>query len=202
MSKKITKFICFLVTAVMLCSCSAKGGDDVEKGKNLAKSGEKTEAAAEGQASSGKLSWRKTEIQIPEGAAYINSLNYLADGAIRINSTDQDGQNAAVWDSRDNGGTWENADADMSLTSEYGYHYSAEGSLYIFDNVRLAISAGDGTESQSIHAGEKEMLVDRRWRATHWRYWLLIKITGSAWISTIWTQCPAGRWRTGNFPST
>ena len=28
MSKKITKFICFLVTAVMLCSCSAKGGDD------------------------------------------------------------------------------------------------------------------------------------------------------------------------------
>ena len=160
MRKKIKKLFCFLVTAVMLCSCSAKGGDDVEKGKNLAKSGEKTGAAAEGQASSGKLSWRKTEIQIPEGAAYINSLNYLADGAIRINSTDQDGQNAAVWDSRDNGGTWENADADMSLTSQYGYHYSAEGSLYIFDNERLAISAGDGTESQSIHAGEKEMLFD------------------------------------------
>ena len=116
MSKKITKFICFLVTAVMLCSCSAKGGDDVEKGKDPAKSGEKTEAAAEGQASSGKLSWRKTEIQIPEGAAYINSLNYLADGAIRINSSDQDGQNAAVWDNRANWGTWENADGDMSPT--------------------------------------------------------------------------------------
>ena len=35
MSKKITKLICFLVTAVMLCSCSAKGGDDVEEERIL-----------------------------------------------------------------------------------------------------------------------------------------------------------------------
>lgn len=160
MSKKITKFICFFMAAVMLCSCSPKGVEGMEKGKASVKPGDKTEAAADRQASPGELSWRKTEIQMPGGAAFVSSLNYLADGAMRIHSSDQDGRNGEVWDSRDNGGTWENADADMGLESEYGYHYSAEGSLYIFDTARLAISAGGGTQSKEIRVDEKEMIVD------------------------------------------
>ena len=166
MNQKLTKFICFLTTAILLCSCSPKGGGDAEKADSPAQAGTQTgtqtEAASDGQspAGEGTASWRKTEIQKPEGAVYINSMNYLADGTLRINSSDADGQNPAVWDSRDNGGTWENADADTSLASDYGYHYSADGSLFIYDGTKLSISAGDGTESKSVSVNEEEMISD------------------------------------------
>lgn len=71
MSKKITKFICFFMAAVMLCSCSPKGVEGMEKGKASVKPGDKTEAAAGRQASPGELSWRKTEIQMP-GALHLS----------------------------------------------------------------------------------------------------------------------------------
>lgn len=164
MNQKLTKFICFLTTAILLCSCSPKGGGDAEKADSPAQAGTQTgtqtEAASDGQspAGEGTASWRKTEIQKPEGAVYINSMNYLADGTLRINSSDADGQNPAVWDSRDNGGTWENADADTSLASDYGYHYSADGSLFIYDSTKLTISAGDGTESRSVSVNEEETI--------------------------------------------
>ena len=164
MNQKLTKFICFLTTAVLLCSCSPKGGGDAEKTDSPAQAGTQTrtqtEAASDGQspAGEGTASWRKTEIQKPEGAVYINSMNYLADGTLRINSSDAEGQNPAVWDSRDNGGTWENADADTSLASDYGYHYSADGSLFIYDSTKLTISAGDGTESRSVSVNEEETI--------------------------------------------
>lgn len=166
MNQKLTKFICFLTTAVLLCSCSPKGGGDAEKADSPAQAGTQTgtqtEAASDGQspAGEGTASWRKTEIQKPEGAFYINSMSYLSDGTLRINSSDADGQNPAVWDSRDNGGTWENAAADMSLASGYGYHYSADGSLFIYDGTKLSISAGDGTESKSVSVNEEEMISD------------------------------------------
>lgn len=164
MNQKLTKFICFLTTAILLCSCSPKGGGDAEKADSPAQAGTQTgtqtEAESDGQspAGEGTASWRKTEIQKPEGAVYINSMNYLADGTLRINSSDADGQNPAVWDSRDNGGTWENADADTSLASDYGYHYSADGSLFIYDSTKLTISAGDGTESRSVSVNEEETI--------------------------------------------
>lgn len=167
MNQKLTKFICFLITAVLLCSCSPKGGGDAEKTDSPAQAGTQTgtqtEAASDGQspAGEGSDSWRKTEIQKPEGAVYINSMSYLADGTLRINSLDAEGQNPAVWDSRDNGGTWENAGADMSLASDYNiYHYSADGSLFIHDGTKLSISAGDGTESKSVSVNEEEMISD------------------------------------------
>ena len=166
MNQKLTKFICFLTTAVLLCSCSPKGGGDAEKTDSPAQAGTQTgtqtEAASDGQspAGEGTASWRKTEIQKPEGAVHINSMSYLADGTLRINSSDAEGQNPAVWDSRDNGGTWENAAADMSLASDYGYHYSADGSLFIYDGTKLSISAGDGTESKSVSVNEEEMISD------------------------------------------
>lgn len=167
MNQKLTKFICFLTTAVLLCSCSPKGGGDAEKTDSPAQAGTQTgtqtEAASDGQspAGEGSDSWRKTEIQKPEGAVHINSMSYLADGTLRINSSDAEGQNPAVWDSRDNGGTWENAAADMSLASDYNiYHYSADGSLFIYDGTKLTISAGDGTESKSVSVNEEEMISD------------------------------------------
>lgn len=162
MNQKLTKFICFLTTAILLCSCSPKGGGDAEKADSPAQAGTQTEAASDGQspAGEGTASWRKTELQKPEGAVHINSMSYLADGTLRINSSDAEGQNPAVWDSRDNGGTWENAAADMSLASGYGYHYSADGSLFIYDGTKLSISAGDGTESKSVSVNEEEMIID------------------------------------------
>lgn len=163
MSKKMTKFICFIITATVLCSCAPKGGTDTEKEDDPSKNGQKAETAAEVTDESGSTaepSWRKTDIQKPEGAFFVNSMNYLADGTLRIDSAGQDDQNSSIWDSRDNGNTWETADADTSLISEYGYHYSAEGSLYIYDGMRLAVSAGDGTESRSISMNEEEMICD------------------------------------------
>lgn len=155
MSKKISGCILFLMIAAFVCSCSPKGGTGTES--QASEQGEKNENA--GNVPSGEEVWNRTELQKPEGAVRISSLKYLTDGALRISVSDEDYQNEAVLDSKDDGGSWEDTDADMSLKVEdgsVGYHYSAEGDLYSYNTEKLVFSAGDGGETKTILAEENE----------------------------------------------
>lgn len=145
----------YLIIVFAICSCAT---DRKVKEEDAIQNKEKTEKLSSGEKTSGEPSWKKTEISKPEGAEYIRSLKYLADGTMRISASDPELQNTAVWDSRDNGEHWENADADMSLTLEngYGYQYSAEGGLFVYSSTKLAFSAGDGTEAKTVNANEGE----------------------------------------------
>lgn len=150
MLKKLVNAILFFIMAIAVCSCSAKDEGMADNKKTVEN---KTESKTVENIPAGEASWRKTELQLPDGSAFVDSLNYLKDGTIRITVS---GQEIAVWDSRDEGSSWEQSNPDMSLESDYGYHYSAEGTLYIYDNKKLALSAGDGTELKTISINEED----------------------------------------------
>lgn len=153
MYKKIINFVFVLMISFAVCSCTSNGKPETEKEGKAEQNEEKVENEKNGEAS-----WTKRTLQKPEGAEFVNSLNYLADGTIRMNTVDQDDQNAVIWDSKDDGDSWENTGADMSLTVEngYGYHYSAEGNLYTYNNTKLIVSAGEGAEAKTIDVNEGE----------------------------------------------
>lgn len=155
MLKKIINLAFILMISFVVCSCSAKSEAEPERGRKVEQNEQKV-----GNETTSEASWIKKTLQKPEGAEFVNSLNYLADGTIRINTVDQDFQNSVIWDTRNNGDSWDNADADMSLTVEngYGYHYSAEGSLYTYNNRKLILSAGEGTEVKTININEDESI--------------------------------------------
>lgn len=163
MSKKIMRFIAFFMAVIVMCSCSPKGKADSENEGESVNSGENAGdlETAENE-TAGTSSWKRTEIEKPEGSEYIYGLNYLADGTIRINASNQDIQNSRIWDSKDQGISWENADVDMSLLSgnEYGLGYSREGNLYAYDNESLILSTGDGTEPKTFHTNQGESFTD------------------------------------------
>lgn len=155
MRKKIMNLVFYFIIVFAICSCSA---DKRVKEVDAIQNKEETENMSSREKPSGELSWKKTEISKPEGVEYIRSLKYMADDTMRISASDPEFQNTTVWDSRDNGEHLETADADMSLTLEngYGYQYSAEGGLYVYNNTKLAFSSGDGTESKTVNANEGE----------------------------------------------
>ena len=167
--RHIVGIVFLLISSFALCACSLgdESGKKEEEEKETGASGEPGNTTEEGGAS-----WKKTEIQKPEGAAFIYSLNYLADGSIRISTADQEYQNAAVWDSGDNGKNWKDAGVDTSQESDDGYHYSAEGNLYTYKKGKLSIWAenneektidisGNGSLSGTAMAGNKMALLVR-----------------------------------------
>ncbi len=153
--KKTIRFIMLLVIAVVLCSCSPKGGSDAGQEKTEAQDGKGGQA---GDAPSGEKSWRQTKLQPPEGAFHSISAKYLADGRLRIGSFDEEYQNYFVWDSRDNGGGWEDTGTGADLTPEdgYTYAYSAEGTRFFFSTSELVFPANDGAEEKRIRTQEGE----------------------------------------------
>lgn len=145
MRKKFLTVMFFCVLSFAVFSCSSR--EHAESGDQINKETDGLQTTEE--------FWRKTECAKPEGTAYIQSLIYLADDIIRISTADQDGRNK-VCDSKDQGKSWENAEADMSLSSENGYHYSSEGNLYVYDSGKLTVSTGGGEESKTldVHEGD------------------------------------------------
>lgn len=159
MSKKMIRFIVFFMAVVVLCSCSLKGNDSTGDGNKPAGKEENTGIGGSAENdSAGELFWKRTELLKPEGAVYVSSFDYLADGTMRLTASDQDLQKVGVWDSKDDGSSWENADADMSmlLGNGYSYGFSKEGNLYTYDNESLTVSAGDGTEPKTVHTEQGE----------------------------------------------
>lgn len=153
--KKTIRFIMLLVIAVVLCSCSPKGGSDAGQEKTEAQDGK---GGLAGDASSGEKSWRQTKLQPPEGAFHGISSKYLSDGTLRVSSFDEEYQNYSVWDSRDNGSVWEDAETGADLTTEdgYTYAYSAEGTRFFFGTSELVFPANDGAEEKRIQTQEGE----------------------------------------------
>lgn len=141
MLKKIESIILSWVIIIAVCSCSIK-----DEGK-MENEGEKKNVE---NVSDEEASWLNTELSLPDGVEFVNSLNYLLDGTLRIATA---GQDAAVWDSQNEGGGWEKPDADMSLTSDYGYHYSSEGMLYVYDDEKLVLSPADGSSLKLKRGG-------------------------------------------------
>lgn len=143
--RKIFGIMLFCVLSLVTFSCSSK---EQAESENIISN------ETDGLYTTEKF-WRKTECIIPERTAYIQSLSYQTDGILRISTTDQESRNQ-VWDSKNQGKSWKNSDADMSLSSENGYHYSSEGNLFVYDSGKLAMSAGDGTESKTldVHEGD------------------------------------------------
>lgn len=175
--RHIVGIVFLLILSFALCACSSgdESGKKKEEEKETGASGEPGNTTEEGGAS-----WKKTEIQKPEGAAFIYSLNYLADGSIRISTADQEYQNAAVWDSGDNGKNWKDAGVDTSQESDDGYHYSAEGNLYTYKKGKLSIWAenneektidisGNGSLSGTAMAGNKMALLVRNQDSMQYR---------------------------------
>ena len=159
MKRKISGLLAFFIAA-FICSCSLKGGTGAGKdGAAAGEQGRKDGAAEDG--ASGEEAWNRTELQNLDGAAWSGALKYLADGTLRLSVMDQEYENAQVLDSRDNGESWQAADADMSLTTgqEYEYtgkYYSAEGIQYAYSETKLILQGGKGTEAKEIHAEEGE----------------------------------------------
>ncbi len=147
MLKKIESIILSWVIIIAVCSCSIK-----DEGK-MENEGEKKNVE---NVSDEEASWLNTELSLPDGVEFVNSLNYLLDGTLRIATA---GQDAAVWDSQNEGGGWEKPDADMSLTSDYGYHYSSEGMLYVYDDEKLVLSPADGSEMKTISINDGEQFI-------------------------------------------
>lgn len=130
----------FAALSCMVCACSSESRTETE--------------SKAGKPESEKVTWKKTELTKPEGVSYVQSLSFLEDGTLRICAADQDYGNQGVWDSKDQGNTWKKADADTSLESEYGYHYSPEGKLYVYDENRLDITTGGDSETLNAEDGE------------------------------------------------
>ena len=88
MLKKIESIILSWVIIIAVCSCSIK-----DEGK-MENEGEKKNVE---NVSDEEASWLSTELWLPDGVEFVNSLNYLLDGTLRIATA---GQDAAVWDSQ------------------------------------------------------------------------------------------------------
>ncbi|MCI8723924.1 MAG: extracellular solute-binding protein [Ruminococcus sp.] len=158
MKRKISGLLVFFIAA-FICSCSLKGSTGAGKDGAAGEQGQEGGAAEDGV--SGEEAWNRTELQNLDGAAWSGALKYLADGTLRLSVMDQEYENAQVLDSRDNGESWQAADADMSLTTgqEYEYtgkYYSAEGIQYAYSETKLILQGGKGTETKEIHAEKGE----------------------------------------------
>lgn len=90
---KKTGILITLIICLVIGGCS-KGGE-VGDHKNK----ENSESKASG--------YQKNAITKPEGAAVISDLIYLQDGTLRIAASDAMQTNVKIWDSQDEGNTWE-----------------------------------------------------------------------------------------------
>lgn len=93
-----------------------------------------------------------------DGAVHVSALDYLEGGTLRISAWGENYSNRAVWDSKDNGDSWKDADADMSLVPEDGYAFSREGEPYVYNGSEINFPMGDGAEAKTIHAEEGETI--------------------------------------------
>lgn len=125
--KKYLLILLFLILTAVCGACSKKA-DLSENGSKETEDKEENGTGSSKKGSSEEGTFEAINIQKPDKTNMVQSICFLNSGVLRIVTTDNNVINSTIWDSADEGKTWEK----VSLAADLIGRKPNEGSTYVF----------------------------------------------------------------------